>query len=863
MGKKKIRFKQGRIAYPGSWLTQNFGENAPKGVLLWDTEKKTSRFIELPNKFAFLTKRFDTFEDCVNHIESTTYDSCNRLRFIVSSVLSPSQEEEIEIRAIKQYSLKENPVVISGDITKNITIDERDVSALYTSKEFQLEKLKTYVEDCGYGEDYYNECEKIHLDCYANVQFPDYNSTHFKIEKLSFSNIGAYAEDNVIDFRNERGIIGLFAANRSGKSTILETLSFAIFGKTIKEINTGDLINLNQKKASTEISLVLNGERFKILRTLKRTKTGASSTVSFEKESDNGTWISLNAEDVKLTNKLIERYFGSHDDLLISSLASQEDLLGLLRSKQADRLKTLYRFIGLHFYEDLLKVAKKQFDEKVKELEVVQKTNNSQAYSALENKKQGTERAIKENETRYTTLKSTIKETTDKVNELSKDIKQDVQNTIDIVALRKELDVVKKDIANNSSTLERNRNTIERESTTLQILREDVITKLRGNKYDATMEKLPMVQQTNKLLQEANNSIKILEGKEKSAKRAVEILSKHDWFETNENCKQCTFLSDAWSHKAEIESIENELLGFKNKYEENKELLSTYGFTEQEILVIQKKASELKDLKNDIDKLKLSNETIEKTLENLEMRKSQIEKEVESNKEILEILEKNKELSDSLNSLSNLKERSEREMKSVEEDIWKHKTELAKIEGQLKNIEEKLLEIISLESQVKYYKVYIDAVSKNGIPFEIIRSILPSINNEINATLSQTQDWKIQIVADKENLKINIIDNIVGKECARPIESASGAERGLSSLATRFALLKLSYLPKSNFFIIDEGFGSLDAENVIKVKAFLGHLKQYFDSIILISHVPQMVDMVDKQWEISRDEAGYSKILIN
>ena len=92
-----------------------------------------------------------------------------------------------------------------------------------------------------------------------------------------------------------------------------------------------------------------------------------------------------------------------------------------------------------------------------------------------------------------------------------------------------------------------------------------------------------------------------------------------------------------------------------------------------------------------------------------------------------------------------------------------------------------------------------------------------------------------------------------------PLENSSGMERFISSLAIRVALLNASNLPKSNFMIIDEGLGTLDAENLSSMSVLFGILKNQFDFLIIISHLDSARDMVDKVIEIKRED-GFSYI---
>ena len=85
-------------------------------------------------------------------------------------------------------------------------------------------------------------------------------------------------------------------------------------------------------------------------------------------------------------------------------------------------------------------------------------------------------------------------------------------------------------------------------------------------------------------------------------------------------------------------------------------------------------------------------------------------------------------------------------------------------------------------------------------------------------------------------------------------------EKFISAIAIRITLLKLSSLPKSDFFIIDEGFGSLDTEHISNIHILLNSLKNMYETVIVISHINDMQDICDYLIKIEKDLNGYSYI---
>ena len=152
-------------------------------------------------------------------------------------------------------------------------------------------------------------------------------------------------------------------------------------------------------------------------------------------------------------------------------------------------------------------------------------------------------------------------------------------------------------------------------------------------------------------------------------------------------------------------------------------------------------------------------------------------------------------------------------------------------------------EFKGLMSQWKIYELFMNAVSKKGIPLQIITSQLPIINSEISKILQDVVGFTVELEAEPNSNAMDIFINY--GDSRRIIECGSGMEKMMASLAIRVALINISSLPKTNLLVIDEGFGALDAMNVEACNRLLKSLKRWFRNILVISHVDGVKDIVD------------------
>jgi len=173
------------------------------------------------------------------------------------------------------------------------------------------------------------------------------------------------------------------------------------------------------------------------------------------------------------------------------------------------------------------------------------------------------------------------------------------------------------------------------------------------------------------------------------------------------------------------------------------------------------------------------------------------------------------------------------------------------LQAQKQMLSEQVQSINDTINELKLQKALTDALSKTGVPSLILKTQLPAINNELQKLLMSIQEFNVSLDLDLSSNSMDVfIEDASGK---REIELASGAEKMITSLALRVALLNLSSLPKPDILIIDEGFGSLDDDNLQKCMEFLDVLKAYFKSVIIITHVSPLKEVTDQLVEIVRD----------
>ena len=96
-----------------------------------------------------------------------------------------------------------------------------------------------------------------------------------------------------------------------------------------------------------------------------------------------------------------------------------------------------------------------------------------------------------------------------------------------------------------------------------------------------------------------------------------------------------------------------------------------------------------------------------------------------------------------------------------------------------------------------------------------------------------------------------MVDNETG--VTKRMNSGSGYEKTIASLALRAVLSKVCALPKPNIVCFDEAFGKVSNENLELVGKFFMKIKDYFERIFVISHNPLIKEWCDNTITVKKD----------
>ena len=363
--------KEGRIWYAGSTVQQNFGESLDKGYLLWDIEDRntfTNKLITFDNPKPFITLKLTE----KGNLPRREVPKGARIRIVSETNVSLDKVR----KAIEVVKYKYDPEAVT--YLNRASAQKINVSAPEGIKKQDLRDLKTQEELMA---EYLNEFETTEevlervyeLNKKYNKQIEENEEVHrnvnWSLQNLEWDNLFNYGESNSIDFTKLEGIVGIFGKNYSGKSSIVDTLLYSMYNSTSKSIRKNlNIINQNRDSCTARATIKINDEQYvversskKYVKRLKGVETQEASTdLEFYKKDMLDNETSLNGTSRQDTDSNVRKHFGTVQDFLMTSMASQLDSLSFINEGSTKRKEYLAKFLDLQIFDKKFKLAKEE-----------------------------------------------------------------------------------------------------------------------------------------------------------------------------------------------------------------------------------------------------------------------------------------------------------------------------------------------------------------------------------------------------------------------------------------------------------------------------------------------------------------------
>jgi len=850
--------EEGRVRYCGSLVQQNHGETNDKGFLVWEIEDKddfTVRHIKLDNPKPFITIELTKKGRMPKNIE---IPFGARLRLVSNNNL-PIDKMKRAVDVAKSRFKPEAITFLNRALEKDG--DESEFSSSILKEDLrdvvvQKKLIREYLEDYELEEETLQKVFELNKKYNSIVEANEEISrnVNWKLKSIEWDNLFNYGEGNRIDFENLDGIVGVFGKNYSGKSSIIDSILFTIFNSTSKnERKNLNVINQNKENCSGKATISVNDCEYtvervceKYIKKLKGEETlEAKTELSFEMSNKvTGEKIELNGLTRNETDKKIRKMFGSLEDFLYSSMSSQLGALSFIGEGSTRRKEILAKFLDLEIFERKFKLAKEDASDLRGALKRAEgREFDDEIFEA--------EREIIENEAKTRlheedcrSLQAGLEESQIQLDQLIKKIESLPAEVIDILGVRDSLETGKFNLLQIKNRNEVHKQDLISFSGKLRKA-EEFLSDFDIDNYKQKEQQINEIQ--SKLDQLAVSQTQLVDQvsrKEKKIKLLADVPC-------GDSFKHCKFIKDAHTAKASIVGDENSLATIRlNKSAIIQELEGLNP--EQAFSYIEKHTQLLENCRawtNRISREELEiekNNALAKTIEHENGVLLEKINEYEQNREVIENLEA---LSQQRLDIQKAIDTAQKQLDLCNRETLELYKSHGSLEQKLANLKEKKQELESLRQEHATYDLYQRCMHSSGISYDIIKKKLPVINNEIAKVLTSVVDF--EVFFEEEGKRLNILIKHPGFD-ARPLEMGSGAEKTIAAMAIRLSLLSVSNLPKPSLFILDEPGTALDESNMEGFVRILDMVKCYFKTVLLISHLDSLKDIVDMQISIEK-----------
>lgn len=879
----KYNLLEKNCAYPGSLIQQNYGEDPTNhGFIVWNLEERTSSF------------------QVINPCEIyTTINLCSKGEIMSNDIEKIRGDKEL-LKGLKKISVKTKclpPFTLTGKteeeyikeklpylqeefenttfIFKKIETDSQNINqTLKITSEEEQEDLgsssifRTFIEDNrefllkkikGIDEISTESLHSLHSS--KILEFQEYFSKTDKkpvdIKSVSFYGIAGCnnIKECKIDFSQNK-LTCISGENASGKTSIFNVFAYLInneptFEKFLNKDSEKFYASMIFKIENKEYRLTKSGEvskKTKELITLERLKGSSSKPLSCQDKRE----IRRNLKSLLGEYKIFEKI-----NKLDKSVSSN-----IIDTKSGG----IFDIMSISCYSEGYKKIEESCKETIKE------------YKSLKNK---CETRIEGKEKEIESKDGPVDKLQGEISLLKKDIKE-IEKKIQVEEEKLEKIFTEKGIEEGKKqegfdyrlykTEEKKSITEEERRRIFEELKESLCS------CQLSKEQVPCDKECYKILEES-----IINSKEEISR-----------LETNYNLLKSTenppYNEERYNKSKEsIErkiNLEDNIKNLKNAPidKEGNKLLSEKDFKEV-LNVFENLNSIIEDTKRDFEVITKYEEWINKekprreTYQKLQESKKILKAITKSRDNILNDIYNFKSISNFLmyrdygEKVSKLK-KEEQTTKSIlrdlKETLKRHVDKISKKEKCIEDIKEceKEIEALKIEQEENSLKLRLNEVYQASLSKKYFQRYL--LENQVKSltlmTNSVIQGFNLNFnlksqLEEGENSSLKLDFSIVRGKKEYSKESLSGYESLVLNCILKIATRQLisNKCPIINLFCMDEGFDSIDSNNIKEcLPKLLQTLKDSFSNVFYITHNKDVKDFSERRLEVVRDSGFFS-----
>ena len=667
----------------------------------------------------------------------------------------------------------------------------------------------------------------------------------------------------------EKGVTIFVGENGAGKSSIIDGITFSLFGQHTRKSNKG-LIKRGSNQGYSKIEFSINGKQYETVRKID-SKGGLVATFSeITKEGRVEIAAGERKQFGESMTEQVEKTIGmDFEKLKIASIVQQGELNSIINAKPKEFKELLNAIIGI----DKLDVASESMKKVTKEFREKIKTDLGYDDTHIEILERDLERShleIKEAEPEKKQLELKQKQIHEELKKLQKELEIETPKVDKIKQLELRKDELLRYVKETMKEIQQKISENERKIRDCEGCFEEIKLKVD---FESKIQKVEeAVEDTLKKIQEMTSQIASLKEKQ--------ILASKLQLKDNK-CPVCDSIVEKLNPFFQEEHIKEEII----KLQENIKLKE-----KERDMYTQKKKEFLEKVQKTRDaEATLRAHSINTKEELIEIQKeTQIQKAklpmMNNNdlKEISQIDDHSKVIFENILKLEvDTKRFSEKEFFNLKNTISEKQTNLSQMDQQVGGILEKIdkakkqietIEKVILELKIvkkyvsKLDKVQTNIFSRDGSVATSLRSwALNSISVKASEYLSFL-NTKIQRIALSEKAR-DVSIACYSKTEVLELESLSGGEKVSVALALRLGMASLLGSSNLNLMILDEPTTHLDAERKKSLVRVLSQLTEISNSqtpmqFLIITHDAEIFEdsNVEQIYKFESKEEG-SKVI--
>jgi DNA repair protein SbcC/Rad50 len=174
-------------------------------------------------------------------------------------------------------------------------------------------------------------------------------------------------------------------------------------------------------------------------------------------------------------------------------------------------------------------------------------------------------------------------------------------------------------------------------------------------------------------------------------------------------------------------------------------------------------------------------------------------------------------------------------------------------------------DLAALNEEIGIYNQLREAFGKKGVQAMIIESAIPEVEVEANRLLNRMSDGRMSLRLETQREKVTggvaeTLDIVISDELGgRPYEMYSGGEAFRANLALRIAISKLLARragAQLQTLVIDEGFGTQDAQGRQLLVEAINSIQDDFERILVVTHIEELKDLFPARIDVVKTAGG-------